>query len=46
MKPPVIFGRYDLRTDKEAYYYLCVAAVAVVIYLSGVSDIQGSVERL
>ena len=33
MKPPVIFGRYDLRTDKEAYYYLCVAAVAVVIYL-------------
>ena len=33
VKPPVIFGRYDLRTDKEAYYYLCVAAVAVVIYL-------------
>ena len=33
VKPPVLFGRYDLRTDKEAYYYLCVAAVAVVIYL-------------
>ncbi len=33
VKPPVIFGRYDLKADKEAYYYLCVAAVAVVIYL-------------
>ncbi len=33
VKPPVLFGRYDLRTDKEAYYYLCVVAVAVVIYL-------------
>lgn len=33
VKPPVIFGRYDLKTDKEAYYYLCVAAVIVVIYL-------------
>lgn len=33
VKLPVLFGRYDLRTDKEAYYYLCVIAVAVVIYL-------------
>ncbi|MDG1846299.1 MAG: branched-chain amino acid ABC transporter permease/ATP-binding protein [Acidimicrobiales bacterium] len=33
VKPPVLFGRYDLRTDKEAYYYLCVVMVAIVIYL-------------
>jgi len=33
VKPPVILGRYDLKSDKEAYYYLCVVAVAVVIYL-------------
>lgn len=31
--PPEIFGRYDLARDKQAYYYLCVVAVAVVIYL-------------
>ena len=30
---PVIFGRYELRTDKQAYYYLCVAALAVVVLI-------------
>lgn len=33
LKPPVLFGRYDLRTDKQAYYYLCVAGLALVLYL-------------
>jgi ABC-type branched-subunit amino acid transport system permease subunit/ABC-type branched-subunit amino acid transport system ATPase component len=31
--PPEIFGRWDLRTDKQAYYYLVLVAVGIVIYL-------------